>query len=103
MWTMLRKASPRQVVQLQIYGDSKLVIDCLKLGKPPWDVFLLPLYEDIDRARILFQRLSFQHIFREINSEADLLSKKGLLLPTGSINIWELTDGFLKLLAHSCY
>ena len=29
---------------LHIYGDSKLVMDSLKLGKPPWNIFILSLY-----------------------------------------------------------
>ena len=80
-----------------------MVIDCLKLGKPPWDIFLLPLFEDIGRVKTLFQRISFQHIFRESNSEVDLLSKKGLLLSDGLIDEWELSDGSLAPLGRSCF
>ena len=57
------------------------------------DIFLLPLFEDIDRVRTHFSFLSFQHIFREANAVADGLSKKGLLLPTGFSDRWEMNDG----------
>jgi hypothetical protein len=38
-----------------------------------------------------FQAISFHHIFREFNKEADQLSKKALLEPEGKISyyLWE--------------
>ena len=42
------------VDRLQIIGDSKLTTDCLKLGKPHRDIFLLPIYEYIERTCLLF-------------------------------------------------
>ena len=85
---------------LQVLGDSKLTTDCLKLSKPPWDIFLLPIYEDIERVSHHFQLLSFQHIYREINFAADSLSKKGLLLSDGFMDSWELSDGSMVFLDH---
>ena len=31
------------VDRLHIIGDSKLTMDCLKLDKPPWGIFILPI------------------------------------------------------------
>ena len=91
------------ILHLHIYGDSKLVINSLKLGKPPWNIFLLPLYDDIDRIRVHFQRIIFTHICQECNSEADLLSKKSLLLRTGYMDKWENFHDSLVFLGISSF
>ena len=71
--------------------------------KPLVDIFLLPLFEDIDRVRLHFNLLSFKHIYRESNVEADALSKKGLLMAAGTLDKWELTDGSMFSLGHCCF
>ena len=81
--------------RLQVISDSLLVMDCLKNHKPSVDIFLLPFFEDIVKVRSQFTFLSFQHIFKEANAEADGLSKKGLLLLVGLIDKWELVNGLI--------
>jgi hypothetical protein len=40
-----------------------------------------------------FQEISFQHIFREYNKEADLLSKQALQEPEGRITYYKWENG----------
>ena len=92
---LLRLSLALGVDKLQVIGDSLLVVYCLKDHKPSMDIFLLPYFEDIDRARTHFTFLSFQHIFKEANAVVDGLSKKGVLLPVGFTDKWELSDGLM--------
>jgi ribonuclease HI len=77
--------------ELLLLGDSKLAIDWLK-GLADFQVAVLGCWKERTKeAAQLFKKLSFQHIFREENSEADSLSKIALNLPSGQIcyTIWK--------------
>ena len=41
----------------------------------------------------LFRRISFAHIYRELNEEADTLSKQALAHEQGMLEIEEIVDG----------
>jgi ribonuclease HI len=89
-WTSLVLAS-RHTDVLLLLGDSKITIDWLN-GLADFRVAVLNCWKDRTKdATQLFRKLTFQHIFREENSEADSLSKKALLLPPSQIcfSIWE--------------
>jgi ribonuclease HI len=81
----------RYTEELLLLGDSKLAIDWLN-GLADFQVAILGCWKERTKeAALLFKKLSFQHIFREDNSEADSLSKIALNLPSGQIcyTIWE--------------
>ena len=42
-----------------------------------------------------FDTISFQHIYKEINVEADKLSKEALLLPPGIMEVKEYAENLL--------
>ena len=42
-----------------------------------------------------FESISFQHIYRELNEEADKLSKEALLLPPGLMMIKDYENNLL--------
>jgi ribonuclease HI len=89
-WASLVLAS-RYTEELILLGDSKLTIDWLN-GLADFQVAVLGCWKERTKeAALLFRKLSFQHIFREENSEADTLSKNALHLPSGHIcfTIWE--------------
>jgi ribonuclease HI len=89
-WASLVLAS-RYTEELILLGDSKLTIDWLN-GLADFQVAVLGCWKERTKeAALLFRKLSFHHIFREENSEADTLSKKALHLPSGHIcfTIWE--------------
>jgi ribonuclease HI len=91
-WTSLALAS-RHTDTLLLLGDSKLTIDWLN-GLADFHVAALNCWKDRTKdATLLFSKFTFQHIFREENSEADFLSKKALLLPPSQISFSYWEDG----------
>jgi hypothetical protein len=79
------------ISELQVFGDSKIIIDwCNCKGK--LQVIALDGWKDrIRDLSKIFSSLSFSHIYREFNMEADRLSKKALKMQEGKIsyNKWE--------------
>jgi hypothetical protein len=89
-WTSLILASHNTDVLL-LLGDSKLTIDWLN-GLADFQVAVLDCWKERTKdAAQLFRNISFKHIFREENSEADSLSKRALHLPSSQLcfTIWE--------------
>jgi len=89
-WTSLILES-RHTEDLLLIGDSKLTIDWLN-GLADFRVAALSCLKDRTKdASLLFKKLTFQHIYREENSDADFLSKKALFLPPSQIcfSYWE--------------
>jgi ribonuclease HI len=77
-WETLSLASHMSLQRLQIMGDSKVVIDWLSnRGKlqvcaiEGWKARIKDLIKS-------FNLVSFEHIFKNFNMEADLLSKQAL-------------------------
>jgi ribonuclease HI len=95
-WASLVLAS-RHTDTLLLLGDSKNTIDWLN-GRADFKVAALDCWKERTKdASQLFRNLTFQHIFREENSEADSLSKKALHQPSSQIcfTVWE--DGIAGL------
>jgi ribonuclease HI len=89
-WVSLVLAS-RYTEDMILLGDSKLIIDWLN-GRADFQVAVLGSWKERTKeAALSYKNLSFQHIFREENSEADSLSKNSLHLPSGYIcfAFWE--------------
>ena len=92
---MLRIALEKNVRNLQIFGDSKLTIDWengqLQINAPQ----LQHLLRAIRSQNENFESISFQHIYRELNVDADKLSKEALLLPPGIMEIKDYENNIL--------
>ena len=72
-----------------IFGDSKEIVDWVQSIH---DIHIIELHHWIRRTRDLinnFQQTIFSHIFQELNTEADSLSKQALGARMESID-WEL-------------
>jgi hypothetical protein len=79
--------------ELLLLGDSKITIDWLN-GLVEFQVAALECWKERTQdATLLFRKLSFSHIYRERNSEANTLSKKALHLPPGQICFTKWEDG----------
>jgi hypothetical protein len=59
-------------------GDSKLVVDWALKKTKVENVCLEALLQDVSEACLSFEWLSFNHIYRELNSKFDELSKEAL-------------------------
>jgi len=76
---MLVQALMKEVTNIQVMGDSQLVIDWLKNKRPPKNIHLRPIYEEALLLAIAFKNISYKNIYRERNVESNKLSKQGLL------------------------
>lgn len=92
LWSVLWLAYNLQLTSIQILGDSKSIIDGLS-GKS----FFQPTGFQgwISRVKHLLTRLHdppLLHIYRELNTQADYLSKRGLVVPFGNISVLHFID-----------
>jgi ribonuclease HI len=93
VWATLMLASHLSLHRLQILGDSKVVIDWLSnrgrlqaCAIEGWKSRIKDLIKH-------FHFVSFEHIFRNFNMEADLLSKQALREPEGRITYYPWSNG----------
>jgi ribonuclease HI len=95
VWALLTVATRLHIHDLQVFRDSRIVIDWLnKRGK----LQILNLHCWKERIKELvkgFRSLSFTHIFREFNQQEDTLSKRALDLQEGNIFYSQSVDGHL--------
>ena len=68
---------------IQIAGDSRVIVEWFK-GIIHLEAVLLTYWMDrILQLKSQFMEISIQHVYREINYDADLLSKQALMGPVG--------------------
>jgi ribonuclease HI len=84
-WALLTLASRLFINDLHVKGDSMIVINWLR-DKGRLQVISLECWKDrlVDLIK-LFQHISFDHVYRDDNSEADNLSKQALQKQPGKI------------------
>jgi ribonuclease HI len=92
-WASLILACRLHTDELLLLGDSKIIIDWLN-GQADFHVAALECWKErTQEATNSIKNLSFSHIYREENSEADTLSKKALFMPPGQIRFTKWEDG----------
>ena len=74
---------------LQIFGDSLNVINWVKKIQTCSDLILRNILLTIWEMVETFDLITFTHVYRENNCQADYASKEGLLLDPGS---WEVKE-----------
>lgn len=85
VWASLILVSRLHISKLLLLGDSKVTIDWLN-GLVDFQVVDLESWKErTSAATKLFNKLTFSHIYRDQNNEADILSKKAMFLPSGHI------------------
>ena len=85
-------AIERNCKKLQVFGNSMVVINWLKKTQKCRISTLDTLYEEITITLFFFESISFKHVYRERNSDADKLSKAGLNLQWGHWKILEIKE-----------
>jgi len=83
LWALIWLAIHVECRDVTILGDSKAIIDWINGKAAIRNSTLLHWYQKICQLKELFEQISFQHIYREHNSKADLLSKEALNLGDG--------------------
>jgi hypothetical protein len=95
VWALLSLAIRLHIYDLQVVGDSKIIIDWLN-RKCDLQVMGLAFWKDRIKALILeFSALDFSHTYRDFNQEADELSKQALELPEGRLTYFQMEDGLV--------
>ena len=85
-------AIERNCKKVQVFGDSMVVIKWINKTQRCKNYSLGTLYEEVNRNLSNFESISFKHVYREQNMDADKLSKAGLNLQWGSWKIMEIKD-----------
>ena len=82
-------AHEKGLLCLQIFGDSMLVINWLNNAQRCHNIQLTPILEDVAQLKSIFHLITFRHIYRERNVEADHCSKEAAGLYQTSWDIEE--------------
>jgi ribonuclease HI/probable phosphoglycerate mutase len=93
VWASLTLAKRPGIDQLQVLGDSKIVIEWLNYRGNLQVTPLMGWMDMIQDLKKSFNSIRFDHIYREENGEADALSKKSLQVPEGKIHYNKWQDG----------
>ena len=84
---ILKVAINNNISQLQVFGDSEMVVDWVNRKIQINAPHLQQLLSAIRRLLEFFTRFKISHIYWELNMEADGLSKQDLLLDPGNLEI----------------
>jgi ribonuclease HI len=93
VWATLNLAARLNIDALQVFGDSKIVIDWLNYRGKLQVISLVGWKDRIRELTKSFSTISFSHIYREQNKEADLLSKKAIQMQEGKITYNQWVEG----------
>jgi hypothetical protein len=93
LWVLLEAAKEKDVAKLQVFGDSKMAIDWACRRTSIEIPHLASIMRDIKLTFRAFERLSFHHILRELNTKADELSKQALEMQSEAFSFYEYMDG----------
>jgi hypothetical protein len=86
-------AKKKYVSSLRIFGDSMLVICWIKKTQRCHNIILSPFLDELFKIFYAYDYFSIQHVHRECNQGADLLSKEGLWMVFGTWLATEVIDG----------
>ena len=93
LWATLKVARSSHLQDIQIFGDSKVVVDWENGKNTIRAPHLQHLLAEIQELKSKFRRISFVHIYRELNAEADSLSKQALAYQPGLMETEEVAEG----------
>ena len=93
LWTLLEAKKQKDIMKLQVTGDSKLVIDWAKGKISIQNINLANIMQDIRLSFQSFDWMSFQHILRELNVNVDEISKEALQVQRGAFGYYKYFEG----------
>ena len=98
LWATMKVAHSNRIQDIRIFGDSKVVIDWENGRNTIRVPYLQHFLTEIHNLKALFRRISFAHIYRELNEEADSLSKQALAYQPRLMEIEEIIEGTPKII-----
>ena len=93
LWATLKVARSTQIQDIQIFGDSIVVVDWANGKNIIRAPHLQHLLAEIQTLKSMFKRISFAHIYRELNAEVYSLSKQALAYQLGLMETEEVAEG----------
>jgi ribonuclease HI len=91
-WALLTLANRLSLKTIHVMGDSKIIIDWLR-RKGQLQVLSLDCWKDSITGLIsTFQKISFDHVYREENQAADSLSKLALTREPGKLTYFQCIE-----------
>jgi len=87
LWGLMWFVSFLNIPKLQIYGDSLAIINHVLGSSSLSHPHLQGWFRNIEYLKGTFQNINLQHIHREFNTTADVMSKQGIMDPPGSMHI----------------
>ena len=84
---ILLLAVEKNIKRINIMGDSQLIINWANKISECHTLRLRPIIEEIYRLAALFDYISFSHVYREQNEQADRVSKEAMGLHLG---VWQI-------------
>jgi len=87
LWQGLLLAQAEGIRDLNVYGDSRIIIQAINNRSRSSNLQLNQILQRIIRFLPNFTHLEFYHILRKLNSEADLAANEATLLSKGSLLI----------------
>jgi len=93
VWATLHLATRLNIEDIQIFGDSKIVIDWLNNNGKLQFISLLGWKDRVRELHSTFRHISYKHTYCEHNKEADSLSKTALQKQVGLFTYNHWLDG----------
>lgn len=78
LFLTLKKAISMNIKDVEVYMDSKLVVEQMNKRWKVKNENIIPLYNEINEIIFYFNSIKFIHIRRSFNSEADRLANKAM-------------------------
>jgi hypothetical protein len=82
----------RQVKRLQVFHDSKLLMEWENGKSDIYNLELGLIFNRIMEKKIVFEEISFAQVYREFNHKVYQLSKKSLILDGVFLLVHEIKD-----------
>jgi ribonuclease HI len=96
LWQGLSQAQIMNITDLNVFGDSRIIIQALSSKNLTSHMRLRQILKKIKLLMTTFKSIQLFHILRELNGEADKEANKAVLLRKGVLSLDE-TEGFDKL------
>ena len=93
LWALLTVSFHLGIPLLSVYGDSQVIISWVNRKASLNAPLLSHWCDDILSLLQLVPLVTINHIYREHNQQADILSKQALMLPHGHRTFFKYLDG----------
>eukprot|EP00253_Pinus_taeda_P021837 PITA_21837 len=87
LWQGLSQPIKGNFLSISVFGDSTIIIQALKTKKNPSQLHLSTILRKIRLILPKFHKISFYHIPRKLNSQADMEANQGVLRSKRSLSV----------------